>query len=111
MPFGKGSTRRKWKHTKVKAGYRLEESCCVDGEHGRGHGDGCDRGHDRGYGRDGYGCERGDCDCGCRYDCGHSGRVHGDRVRVDHARGDCVRDGRVHGALRHVCDLHEGHKD
>lgn len=43
MPFERESMKRKWKHTKVKAGYKLEESCCVDDEHGRGHDDG--RGH------------------------------------------------------------------
>ncbi|OAD06676.1 hypothetical protein MUCCIDRAFT_155374 [Mucor lusitanicus CBS 277.49] len=109
VPFGTESTRRKSKHTKVKAGYRLEESCCVDDEHGRGYGYGCGREHVR---------VRGDCGYDGRYDCGRGDRVHGDRVHGDRIHGDHVHDDHVHGdycvhdeVLEYVCDFHGEHMD
>lgn len=65
MLFEKGSMKQRLKYTKVKAGYKLEESCCVDGEHGHGHDCDYGRGYDCGHGH-GRGCDHG-CDCDCGY--------------------------------------------
>lgn len=109
--------KQRLKHTKVKAGYKLEESCCVDGEHGHGHcyggcGYGYDRGYDCGHGHGhgcGHGCGYGCGCCGCNYD-GY-GREYG------YVHGGYDHDGRVHDVrvhdevLRNVYDLPEEDMD